>query len=769
MGLKRRRLALSCVDCRKRKVKCGRETPACVRCIRGGHGDSCVYVQYDDGSQPGLSTPTEESPEDQRQASPAQSWTEEAQHWQKTSAGTSASIPANGLLKRRPPQRTVEDLQERVFELETYVKAAGSRPHSSEQYLGMGHPVGPGASSHRDGLQDFDRSLLKGKSFKTQYFGPSHAASLLLQFEELSTFVADILKRIPYFDKVREDWKDARKVNSSASDVEKERGLREFAAMLPIKNRTDALLSQYFETFETTYRVLHVPTFQVRYDQFWTDPSETDVHFVVQLLLICASMNCVVSSIHDGFVGRSSVARENAIRWIDTSEIWLRNHSHKHTTLEYFQSQVLLVVAKRLTCHKVKREWTVAGNLLRLAMAAGFHREPTFLSNKINPYDQEMRRRLWYTILEIELQASSDRGMRASITAEDWDTLPPLNVHDEDFNSTTLTMPTTLPLTTFTRTSALCSAGSHVTLRLEMLNAINSISSPLSQSVALSYDDRIRTILDILPTYSSSSSTTTTFPAAFSKLLLVSFLLLIHQPLVTASSSSRQFYSRCSRRESALTILSIYTSPAVLTLPQRLVLVNSRDEDLRACLSLCHDLAESAHSNSPAASLVYDSALPLQYLTDMIDLFGTRLKQLGQGFHSYWIGSSALGLASAKMDPDQPTEKYAQEAADRVTKLHDEIMALQRPGYDGHVFMGKLQQHAKKQGLQSEGRGNGLGNVLNDDGIVTVRNEGFVVDGFTPPDPFNATLFDFNDFDLWNMGYVMGDMPMTGYNGGEAP
>ncbi|KAI9871186.1 MAG: hypothetical protein M1823_008521, partial [Watsoniomyces obsoletus] len=105
-----------------------------------------------------------------------------------------------------------------------------------------------------------------------------------------------------------------------------------------------------------------------------------------------------------------------------------------------------------MNCYKVKREWTIAGSVLRLAMAAGLHREPTYLSSKISVFDQEMRRRLWFTILELEMQASSDRGMRASIVLDDWDVLPPLNVHDEDFNESTQSMPPAKPLTDFTRT-----------------------------------------------------------------------------------------------------------------------------------------------------------------------------------------------------------------------------------------------------------------------------------------------------------------------------
>src|SRR5271170_512341 len=51
MGQKRRRIALSCVDCRRRKVKCDRSYPSCLRCKQGGHADSCVYVPYE-GTEP---------------------------------------------------------------------------------------------------------------------------------------------------------------------------------------------------------------------------------------------------------------------------------------------------------------------------------------------------------------------------------------------------------------------------------------------------------------------------------------------------------------------------------------------------------------------------------------------------------------------------------------------------------------------------------------------------------------------------------------------
>lgn len=42
-GTRRKRKALSCLDCRRRKLKCDRVFPACSRCIKGGIADTCTY------------------------------------------------------------------------------------------------------------------------------------------------------------------------------------------------------------------------------------------------------------------------------------------------------------------------------------------------------------------------------------------------------------------------------------------------------------------------------------------------------------------------------------------------------------------------------------------------------------------------------------------------------------------------------------------------------------------------------------------------------
>lgn len=42
-GARKRRPALACIQCYGRKLKCGREYPACSRCAKGGKADQCTY------------------------------------------------------------------------------------------------------------------------------------------------------------------------------------------------------------------------------------------------------------------------------------------------------------------------------------------------------------------------------------------------------------------------------------------------------------------------------------------------------------------------------------------------------------------------------------------------------------------------------------------------------------------------------------------------------------------------------------------------------
>jgi hypothetical protein len=405
-------------------------------------------------------------------------------------------------------------------------------------------------------------------------------------------------------------------------------------------------------------------------------------------------------------------------------------------TLEVFQVRVLLVMAKRLNCIKIKRDWTMSGDLLRQAISSGFHREPSIMAESMSAFDQEMRRRLWYTIVEIDLDASLNRGMAATIGHADWDTFPPSNLHDEDFDETTEALPPGRSITDFTRSSYLCVAQQHLPLRLEIMSRINSIRFNLENEGAIELDHKIRQMLDGLPKWSDKNAAAMARP--LSELLLYEYLVLVHQPFVTELDAQAQhFYSRMSRRSASLATMKAFID---MRLSTRMTLCNFRGDLFRACLATCHDLA---FAGSPLDELMQDQSSSVRLVEQSVDIMEARIKCLGQGFHAYWLMCSALGLLRSKLADSPSIDESAQAIAERVSRLLEHIMSQQLlPVSNGMIPDNATMATADTLvGMSNQGATG-----------MTMQGMDFAASGGDPFSAFADTLFDFDVTDLWNIG-----------------
>lgn len=74
-----------------------------------------------------------------------------------------------------------------------------------------------------------------------------------------------------------------------------------------------------------------------------------------------------------------------------------------------------------------------------MAQRVGLHRDGTSL--KLPVFEVEMRRRLWFNIILLEVRAAELSGMRASGAPEAWDTKVPSNVNDADLSRNMIQFP----------------------------------------------------------------------------------------------------------------------------------------------------------------------------------------------------------------------------------------------------------------------------------------------------------------------------------------
>ena len=314
------------------------------------------------------------------------------------------------------------------------------------------------------------------------------------------------------------------------------------------------------------------------------------------------------------YAGQSSASRNTAVEWIELGESWIKEHSQKHVTLRYLQTRCLLVIAQRMNEYKPKRAWAASGDLLRYAISAGYHREPTLLKKKTSVFDQEMRRRLWATIVELDLRACLERGMLPTLRVGQWDCYPPLNILDSDLESclTSNQLPASRPSSFFTSCSFLRATQESLTLRLELLSLINQLSGNLTQSQVISYDERLVQTLDELPVWADSNSETTqpSSPHALAQTLLrtqlLAFRLLIHrQSTLSHAPYNRSHYSRTVCLDCASQILIQYEQLQNSEETAYYSLLLYTDDVFRAALSICFDLVQTQGGLREPTSLFF--------------------------------------------------------------------------------------------------------------------------------------------------------------------
>lgn len=181
---KRKRDVLSCLDCRRRKMKCDRALPACGRCQKGGIADSCTYRSLVNGDDQGSGgdRPVE--------LKVGQSKRPRLSYYGQELNKSPHTNQQDELPSRAPAlstqETTVKKLEARLAELERVVGRYGTAREPVKEH---------GASATPAGAREPETFFFKGKGFKTQFYGATlplnqlaHVGSLLcISFQELTS------------------------------------------------------------------------------------------------------------------------------------------------------------------------------------------------------------------------------------------------------------------------------------------------------------------------------------------------------------------------------------------------------------------------------------------------------------------------------------------------------------------------------------------------------------------------------------------------------
>ncbi|KAI9645554.1 hypothetical protein NHQ30_006296 [Ciborinia camelliae] len=573
---KRRRPALSCIQCRRRKIKCDRNMP-CGQCI-SSKTSACQYSSdpapqskrprvNGNGQYPATpSTVGHDSPQSTTNPSPgfgAGGVTESVTNriplvstnfWaDRTPVVEEGPVPVQGqaiVAPQKTPDPSVQALLDRVHKLEQII--------SDSETLNDGPTII--SSSYVKGPS------LRGSLSKTRFFGQSHWMNSFEQFKHMSNFkeLGPLSKGGEIFDVLNKCKALGRKTKeylSAESSIPS--GYQEF---VPEQDISDRLVNAYFRTFESVYRILHIPTFEEEYESYWKDPAAASMAFVIKLLLVMAIGTCFYE---DPILPTS--LHPKAQHWIAAAQSWVSAPSEKHRlNIVGLQIHCLLLIARKVNSVDGDLTWISAGSVYHLAMCLGLHRDPVHFP-KMGPCQAEMRRRLWATVLELSLQSSQDLGMSPLISTQDYDTELPANIDDVEISESIKKAPTSKPVTTFTRTSIQLSLMRSFCTRLEIAKAINSFRSETSYEETLRLGTTLsaasRSSSALLQSFlaSNSEKKPTPFQIKIHDFFTTHFLLALHRPYsIKAKVNPTYYFSRKVCLETSLSLLA----PAI-SLPEQ--------------------------------------------------------------------------------------------------------------------------------------------------------------------------------------------------------
>ncbi|KAK3306370.1 fungal-specific transcription factor domain-containing protein [Chaetomium strumarium] len=552
---RRNRPALSCIQCRTRKIRCDRNEP-CASCLKS----KIVNCTYEEARRPKprlwrLSPALAGHPDrsstaaDERSGSSTFAFRDVSmsmQHPRPVSNPSSGAAPSgrtpeplSAVSPRSLPHAHHADpglgaagasaaLAERVRQLEQQLADALRRPDY-------------GSPSSRSGHTTLSQDLVGAQYRRLSGVSP------LLNGDKLFPLIINTAQRIES-DKVHapdlcfllQQCRDvAKSIRSARTPTSAPFHL---GKAMPPQDTALRLVDAYFRTFESVYRILHRPTFWRGYQKYWENPDYADPAFLVQLQLCMAIGTC--------FQDDASALRRLAAQWIYEAQVWLvLPHDRSRINFAGLQTMCLLHLARETCGMGGDLAWMGAGYILRTAMYLGLHRDPDNLPD-LPVFAGEMRRRLWATVLELTLQSSLDTGAPPLLSLSDFDTRPPSNYDDEQLEENAKLPSIPRPPSCFTQTTVQIALLRSFPVRLAIAQYVNHFASPVSWEETIKWNNELRNAYGALssifqPFYDPAGilpKRLSLFQLRLAEHMVHRFFLALNHPWLWAAQNNPTYY-----------------------------------------------------------------------------------------------------------------------------------------------------------------------------------------------------------------------------------
>lgn len=245
--------------------------------------------------------------------------------------------------------------------------------------------------------------------------------------------------------------------------------------ILPQKEVCDKLVRTYIDTSETIYRILHVPTFMKEYTMYWDGKLQSESFLPKLLSVLATASRFDTKSRGLGHERKEGVHIPTASALVRS---WLDNRRGRQSIdFSGLQVEVLLLHSKRVFATRHQEMWTEMAHVVRTAMAMGMHRDPIESEPRLGVFQGELRRRLWYTILDMDLHSSLASSLPCTLRDGDFTTRPPRNLDDVELFEGMTDLPPSRPIDQHTDNQLQVHAATTLASRMKVAHLVNRIDS----------------------------------------------------------------------------------------------------------------------------------------------------------------------------------------------------------------------------------------------------------------------------------------------------
>lgn len=253
----------------------------------------------------------------------------------------------------------------------------------------------------------------------------------------------------------------------------------------PSRELADTMVHLYCTSFESVYRIIHVPSFLSEYQRYWDNPESATPSQCLKILLVIS----IGSSLHDH--GNTTTGlRQKILQWVHAAQAWLSGPLEKdRLDIRGLQVYCLVILARQIFSIGGDLVWVSMGSVVRMAMQIGLHHDPKYLP-AMSLLQAEVRRRLWATVLEMAIQSSLDSAMPPIISLDHFDTESPSNYNDDAIAESSIEL-VPHPRSTYTTSSIQLILLDSMPTRLRILQRLGDRKAELSYQEALSLSSEV--------------------------------------------------------------------------------------------------------------------------------------------------------------------------------------------------------------------------------------------------------------------------------------